>query len=251
MPRTITVHIQRQDTPDSAPYTQTFAVPYEKGLNITSVLQRIAADPVTIDGERVAPVAYDACCLEEVCGACSMVINGHVRQACSALVDALLEQEPEIRLQPMSKFPVNRDLFVDRSRLFKSLKRVKAWAPVEDYSDRGPGPGMLPKEQEEAYPLARCMSCGCCLEACPQFNDKIPFVGPHALGQTMLFNTIPHGQPLVVDRLDVMAASDGITACGNAQNCAKVCPKGVPLLQAIAWIGRKTTNHALRTALRR
>jgi succinate dehydrogenase/fumarate reductase-like Fe-S protein len=42
-------------------------------------------------------------CLEEVCGACSMVINGQARQSCSAIVDQL---EQPIKLEPMSTFPV-------------------------------------------------------------------------------------------------------------------------------------------------
>ena len=48
-------------------------------------------------------------CLEEVCGACSMVINGRARQSCSAIVDQL---EQPIRLEPMNTFPVIRDLQV-------------------------------------------------------------------------------------------------------------------------------------------
>ena len=80
-------------------------------MNVISVLQQIAANPRTIDGRGVAPVAWDCNCLEEVCGACTMVINGRVRQACSALVDRLLEDNPdEIELRPMTKFPVVRDL---------------------------------------------------------------------------------------------------------------------------------------------
>ena len=38
-------------------------------------------------------------CLEEVCGACSMVINGTARQSCSAIVDQL---EQPIKLEPMA-----------------------------------------------------------------------------------------------------------------------------------------------------
>ena len=62
-------------------------------------------------------------CLEEVCGACSMVINGRARQACSAIVDQL---EQPIRLEPMVH-SVIRDLQVDRTRMFDNLKRMKAW----------------------------------------------------------------------------------------------------------------------------
>ena len=53
-------------------------------------------------------------------------------QACTALVDQLLAERPgEIELRPMTKFPVLRDLLVDRGRLFRSLQRVRAWVPVE------------------------------------------------------------------------------------------------------------------------
>src|SRR5690606_17250372 len=81
------VRVLRQDGPGQSSYWQRFRVPYENDMNIISVLQRIAQMATTHDGERVAPVAWDCNCLEEVCGACTMVINGRVRQACSALVD--------------------------------------------------------------------------------------------------------------------------------------------------------------------
>lgn len=73
-------------------------------------------------------------CLEEVCGACSMVINGRARQSCSAIVDQL---EQPIRLEPMNTFPVIRDLQVDRSRMFDNLKRMKAWIPIDGTYDLG------------------------------------------------------------------------------------------------------------------
>ena len=70
-----------------------------------------------------------------------MLVNGRVRQSCSALVDRLLQDNPnEIELRPVSKFPVIRDLMVDRSRLFRALQRTKCWVPVDGYYDMGPGP---------------------------------------------------------------------------------------------------------------
>jgi succinate dehydrogenase / fumarate reductase iron-sulfur subunit len=38
----------------------------------------------------------------------------------------------------------------------------------------------------------------------------------------------------------------GITDCGNAQNCIEVCPKDIPLTDAIARLGRQTTIQWLR-----
>ena len=189
MPSSVLVQVQRKDGPDSPARTESFEVEYEPGMNCTTLLQRIAAHPVTTEGRRSTPVAYDACCLEEVCGACTMVVNGRVRQACTALVDDLLADDPEsIRLAPMKKFPTVRDLLVDRSRMFEALKTVHAWVKLDDYSDRGASSTIIPAVQESAYPLSRCMTCGCCLEVCPQFNDKSDFVGPQAISQAILFN---------------------------------------------------------------
>src|ERR1700751_3174030 len=131
LPDSFQVRVLRQDAPGQSSYWQVHRVPREKDMNVISVLQRIAAQAETIDGQKVAPVAYDANCLEEVCGSCTMIINGRVRQACSALVDKLLPKEPdEIELQPMSKFPVIRDLCVHRRRLFRALEKLQTWIPV-------------------------------------------------------------------------------------------------------------------------
>ena len=265
----LSVRILRQNHPGEASYWQRFRIRREPGLNVTAILQRIAADPKTLADELVAPIAYEANCLEEVCGSCTMLINGRTRQACSALVDRLLADEPgEIELRPMSKFPVIRDLVVDRRRLFRALVKVKAWIPVDGYYDLGPGPRQSPQEQQQAYPLSQCMSCGCCLEACPQYNlvqvqrsagesgaefqagedaafDK-EFIGAHAMNQVVLFNSHPIGRFNAGERLDVVTAEGGVQICGNAQNCTAVCPKHIPLNDSWGRIGRATTLHFIK-----
>ena len=238
-------------------------------MNVISVLQRIAANSKTVDGKAVAPVTWDCNCLEEVCGACTMVVNGRTRQACTALVDQLLEDNSkEIELQPMTKFPVLRDLMVDRSRMFRALQKVKAWVPVDGYYDMGSGPKQTREQQEAAYPLSECMSCGCCLEACPQYtkveltqrddesDDDFQtrknaaydhsFVGAAAISQAVLFNSHPTGKNSAGERLDALMAEGGIQLCGNAQNCVAVCPKEIPLTTSIAKAGRSTTMHAFK-----
>ncbi len=126
--------ITRQDTPESAPYDEEFEINYRPNLNVISALMEIRRNPVNAKGEKTTPVAWDMNCLEEVCGACSMVINGRPRQSCTALIDKL---EQPIRLKPMKTFPVVRDLQVDRSRMFDSLKKVKAWVPIDGTYDLG------------------------------------------------------------------------------------------------------------------
>ncbi|MFM7291200.1 MAG: succinate dehydrogenase iron-sulfur subunit [Planctomycetia bacterium] len=266
--RRIRVRVLRQDVEGGESYWERFEVPYEPNMNVISVLQKIAAQATSQDGRKVAPVAWDCSCLEEVCGSCTMLVNGKTRMACSALVDRLLDEEEEIELRPMSKFPVVRDLVVDRRRLFRSLERVKAWVPVDDSYDHGPGPRISPEEQEDAYPLSECISCGCCLEACPQFTKieavqregeskddfearrkaafDAAFVGPHAISQAMLFNGHPTGKMIADERLAALTSQGGIQMCGNAQNCVAVCPKRIPLTRSIARAGRAATMWAIR-----
>ncbi|MBM3964645.1 MAG: succinate dehydrogenase iron-sulfur subunit [Planctomycetes bacterium] len=268
-PSKINVRVLRQDGPGLPPYWERHRVDYEPDMNVISVLQKIAAQARTSEGKSVTPVAWDCGCLEEVCGSCTMVINGRVRQSCSALVDRLLEDNPdEIELSPMTKFPVVRDLVIDRSRLFHSLKRVQAWVPVDGYYDMGAGPRISRDAQEQNYPLSQCMSCGCCLEACPQFNKvelqrnpgesdedftkrkeaayETEFIGAHAISQAMLFNSHPVAKSLEKERMETLTSTGGIQACGNAQNCVSVCPKEIPLTTSIARAGRAATVYAFK-----
>lgn len=265
----IVFRIARQDKPGGGRYWQSFAVDYVPGMNVISVLQAIAKEPVPLGGEKaVTPVVWDCNCLEEVCGACTMLINGRVRQACTALIDDLnCDSGGEIVLEPMTKFPVVRDLMVDRRRMFRGLTRAKAWIPVDGYHDAGAGPLQSPGDQEEAYPLSECMTCGCCMEACPQYS-KIEldretgesdeafearqmaehdqaFIGPAVISQAVLFNSHPTGKMSREPRMEALMGVGGITDCGNAQNCVKVCPKDIPLTRSIARAGRATSIHAI------
>ncbi len=245
--KTVIIRIKRQDTPESKPYWQEFELPHRPGMNVTSSLMDIAANPVTRDGKPTTPVTYDSNCLEEVCGSCAMIINGQAKMACSALIDKL--KQP-ITLEPFSKFPVVRDLAVDRSVLFENLKKTKSWVPVDGTYDLGPGPRQSPQEQEQAYPLSRCISCCCCMEACPQFNDSTGFVGAATISQVRLFNSHPTGKELKIDRLDALMGDGGIQECGYAQNCVEVCPKDIPLTKSIADVGGQVMWQAIKNFFR-
>jgi succinate dehydrogenase / fumarate reductase iron-sulfur subunit len=244
----IVVRIQRQDKPGGAPYWQTFSIPYRPNMNITSVLQAIALDPKTVEGQAASPINYDVACLEEVCGSCTMLINGKVRQACSALIDPLRAEAGDgpIVVQPMTKFPVIRDLIVDRTRMFDNLKRIRGWIPVDGYYHQGAGPKIDPGAQDKLYAMSRCMTCGCCLEACPQFTLDNTFVGAQVISQVRYFNMHPTGKVDADDRLEAIMGEGGITDCGNAQNCVQVCPKEIPLVDAIGWAGRAATVYSLK-----
>ncbi len=239
-PKTIKVNVKRQSAPDASATTETFEIPYRPNMNITSLLGEIALNPRTVSGVESTPITYDANCLEEICGSCAMLINGKAMMACSALVDKLTGPNGDgpITLAPLSKFPVVRDLAVDRSVLFENLKKVKAWVPIDGTYDLGAAPRQAPQIQEERYPLSNCISCTICMEVCPQFNDVTGFVGAATIAQTKLFNMDPAGSVLKAERLRALAGDGGIQECSFAQNCVQACPKQLPLTEAISDMGR-------------
>src|SRR6266513_3515808 len=114
----VIVKVKRQAGPKEAERWEEFSLRWRPSMNVIICLRDIAENPVTRDGKKTTPISYDSNCLEEICGSCAMLINGRARMACSALVDQL---DQPIRLEPFSKFPIVRDLAVDRSVLFENL----------------------------------------------------------------------------------------------------------------------------------
>ncbi len=246
MTRTFILKVYRGES--GKQYWEEFEIERRPFLNIVSALMDIQRNPQNRKGEEVPPVAYEVGCLEEVCGSCSMLINGKPRQACTALIDPILEATGGhvITLAPMTKFPLVRDLCVNRDSMFDNLKKVHAWIDAEDSYDRGFGPRIAPKLQDTMYVLSTCMTCGCCTEACPQVNANSDFMGPAPISQARLFNAHPIGQMQAEVRTHALMQEGGVSECGNAQNCVAVCPKEIPLTESLAVMGRQVAKQAIR-----
>lgn len=253
--RQVELRVRRQHGPEGAPWWAHFRVGVRPGDSVLALLLGLREQPVTVDGERVAPVAFETNCMEEVCGACAMRINGRPRPACSALIADLTAGAetavPVITLEPLPKFPVVRDLMVDRAALFAHLRRVRAWIDTDgpwDLHERAPR--IPPRQWAADYLYSRCMHCGCCAAGCPQFDARTgrerPFVGPAALAQVRLANAHPLGRFTSTERIHAVMAEGGLSDCGNAQNCVRLCPMAIPLTTAIGELGRATTLQALR-----
>ncbi len=234
-------------------FWEEFELERSLNANVISALMEIQKNPIAKGGKETTPVAWEQACLEEVCGSCSMLINGKPRQACTALIEQIIASSGSttITLAPLSKFPLVRDLQVDRKKMFESLKKTRSWIKEQRSSEADEfGPKMSPELQETIYALSTCMTCGCCAESCPQVNEHSPFMGPAPISQVRLFNAHPAGREDGEERLRALMDEDGISGCGNAQNCARVCPKNIPLTESIAAIGRDTGKQAFKEFLR-
>jgi succinate dehydrogenase / fumarate reductase iron-sulfur subunit len=245
--RRVRLKILRQDAPDR-PETrrwEQFEVAWQPRMTVSAALLKLDLEPVTSEGRRVAPVAWEAGCLEETCGACTMLIGGRVAQACSALVDELSPRGKPIVLEPLRKFGLVRDLIVDRARAFEALSRVHAWVDFDLERAAAPTPPQAAEEQRSEYALGRCTSCGACLEACPQWSEKRDFVGAAALAQVRRLNLNPVGGLERTERLERVMGPGGVADCGKAQNCVEVCPMQIPLVDGIQGVAREATKRLL------
>ncbi|OGN59711.1 MAG: succinate dehydrogenase iron-sulfur subunit [Chlamydiae bacterium RIFCSPHIGHO2_12_FULL_27_8] len=217
-------------------FFEEFELEYIEGSNIISALLEIQKNPINTKNGKVLPVSFEAGCLEEVCGACSMLINSIPMQACTTLIKPLIKNKNFITLAPLSKFDVLKDLVVDRSKIFDQLKKVHAWI------DDGENKKIDPKIRDELYELSKCMSCGVCMEACPNYNERNDFIGPAAVSQAKLF--IKH--PLSKNnnkRMNEMVSKEGVFNCGNSQNCKKMCPKNIPLTESIVEMQKASNKY--------
>ena len=65
-----------------------------------------------------------------------MRINGLPELACSTFLQSL--KGKVIVLEPLSKFPVVKDLIVDRSVVFENLKKINLWLESDAYMTEYP-----------------------------------------------------------------------------------------------------------------
>jgi succinate dehydrogenase / fumarate reductase iron-sulfur subunit len=89
------------------------------------------------------------------------------------------------------------------------------------------------------------MSCGCCLDACPQYGEHSDFVGASAINQLRLVTSHPTGKLQKTERVERLMAPGGVADCGKAQNCVEVCPVGIPLVDSLQHMSRETSRRLL------
>lgn len=241
MSKLFTIKIKRQDSPESQSYWEEFKLkaPHQE-MTVRSLLKQIQINPVNHRGEKTRPVLWEESCLEESCGSCSMLINSKPAQICSL---KLSELESHITLEPLSKFPVIRDLIVDRSSYRKEYQSIQNEAPFDGFYIKRKNFELKNKSyslyQEEMWD---CIHCGLCLEVCPQWANTNSFMGPYSLSQKSktVSSTLSHKD------FKVLTKNAGIDLCKNVQNCNKTCPKNLPLLEGLAHLKKKASRFFLK-----
>jgi succinate dehydrogenase iron-sulfur subunit len=218
--KSITLRISRYNPEyDDASGFMEFDVSYEKW---TTVLDAILQVKQYFDHS----VAVRYSCRQASCGSCGMMINGKPRLACFTKISEL--NSNVVTVEPMSNFPIIRDLAVKFERLFDTHHKIKPYIIRDDAELESDAKEFLqsPEEVEQYIQFANCIKCGLCNSACPTMATDSSFVGPQALAQA--YRYVADSRDKGKDsRLKMIDESHGIWRCHFAGSCSQVCPKGV------------------------
>jgi len=232
-----TMEILRQDSPKAPSYWQRFEVPFEEGMTIEQALSVIRHRPLTADGLAVRPVAFLSCGGLSECAACVLYANGKPVQVCRAKLEAYAQP---LRLEPIFPNQVIRDLLLDNDVLYQSALSLKAYPALDQlHLD-------AVRFSYQADPLAEalsaCVSCGACVAACPQVNSRSTYLGAYGLVQKRIFDGRQGSGA-------TWLGEDGISGCGEAQNCVAACPLDLPVTEALASLKRQGFGQAISSLL--
>ena len=198
-----------------------FEVPYKRW---TTVLDALLYVKSYID----TSVAIRYSCRMASCGSCGMKINGIPRLACYTKISEL--ESSTIECEPLSNFPIIRDLVTDFSLFFNHHKDIQPYIQsnegVETDTEKKTFSFYQSPEDVDRYlQFSYCIKCGLCYSACPTAGTDLRFPGPQALGQ--LYRYFADTRDESKNRLDIVDDRHGIWRCHFAGSCSKVCPKGV------------------------
>ena len=84
-------------------------------------------------------------------------------------------------MEPLTNFPVVRDLVVDIEDFMEKLPRVKPWIIRDDVSVIDGEYVQTPEELEEYKQFSNCINCMLCYAACPIYGIDETFIGPAAI----------------------------------------------------------------------
>lgn len=196
------------------------------------------------------PIAYDADCLEGICGMCSLVINGVPHGPEEATTTCQLHMRSfrdgdHITIEPWraKAFPAIKDLVVDRSA-FDRIIQAGGFVSVNTGGTPDGNAIPVPKsESDKAMDAAQCIGCGACVAACKNGSAML-FVG----AKISHLAHLPQGQPERMRRVKRMVEAmdqEGFGNCTNQYECEAVCPKEIPV-KVIAEMNRDFLRMGLR-----
>ncbi len=230
--KTITLEVYRQAAAEvsgaggAAGTFKSYDVPYREHWVVLDALNWIKD---RVDGT----LSFRWSCRMGVCGSCGMMVNGVPKLTCNAFMRD--EWPGPVRVEPLTYFPVERDLIIDMEGFLAKLRSVKPWiirdADAEKPLDEGEylqTPGQLAHYKQ----YTMCINCMLCYAACPVVGAEEHFLGPAAMALAQRYN-LDSRDDGAAQRGPVLGADEGAWGCTFVGECTEVCPKNVDPAGAI------------------
>lgn len=220
----ISIIVKRQASISTQPYMEKFVYEGDGQLTVAQWLREVNCGEA-----KRNRIAWECGCGEKKCGACAMVINKSPMLACSVRLKEAVKGR-KIVLEPLSKFPLVKDLMVDRTSMFEALKAMHIWLEEKEWSD-------FSWNRELQYKAGQCLQCGCCLEICPNFVAENGFSGAAAM--VAAYKAIEQNvKGEHRSKMQQEYKKQFYSHCGQALSCQKVCPMKLPLDEIQARVNK-------------
>jgi succinate dehydrogenase / fumarate reductase iron-sulfur subunit len=218
----VELRIQRFDPErDQRPHRERYELEADPMARVLDLLIQVKA---TQDGT----LTFRRSCGHGICGSDAMFINGRNRLACRVRVDQLGRK---ISVAPLPGLTVVKDLVVDMTGFFAKYRSVKPYL-INDSPEPERERLQSPKERARFDDTTKCILCAACTTACPSFWARPEYVGPAAIVQAhrFIFDSRDQGAD---ERLEILAAEDGVWRCQTIFNCVEACPRDINITRAI------------------
>ena len=162
-----------------------------------------------INREFDSTLSFRFACGVIKCGECGVVVNGTPCLACEKVV------ESEMKIEPLPKLPIIKDLVVNRREVFEGILRM---FPLLSECQQG-YPPYDPTTYDSFVRLTKCFECLICQSSCPVYEGESgSFIGPLGLlwmAQTSIC------RPSRISRDEIVKVLSGCLRCGA---CSEACP---------------------------
>ncbi len=209
---------------DDGPVWQEYDVPCQPDWVVLDALNYIK--------DEIDPsLSHRWSCRMGVCGSCSMLVDGRPMLTCAAFVR---DYSGSVRVEPLSNFPVVRDLVVELDSFMDKLKNVKPWIIRKVEKELEDGEYLqTPEQLEEFKQFSMCINCALCYAACPVLAHEPDFVGPAAIALGYRYNRDSRDEGEAERWEGMHGGESGVWSCSYANECSEVCPKHVDPAMAI------------------